>query len=254
MIKLNEVQYAEDLLDKHSGLVSLSDLILLAKYFSYKKVDIREELKKYISQCITEYNEVVYDRYLDFAIKQTENSVIRTATSVPITRNEIVSILSLEGNICQRVALCLLVVSKFYLLNPAVKDVNMEERLKKKVYFNGSWRDVFKLARTTYNVKQKNKIIVELCNAGFLELTEYHNFIIIPVEPVGEVVDSIYLNEDIAYYIAKLKGERIIQCERCGRLVKINNKKNYSQKYCTACKNIVVREQTKARVQKFRNT
>ena len=42
------------------------------------------------------------------------------------------------------------------------------------------------------------------------------------------------------------------RCKMCGRLIEKANKHDYSTKYCGKCKNEVIRNQTKIRVQKYR--
>lgn len=43
------------------------------------------------------------------------------------------------------------------------------------------------------------------------------------------------------------------RCKECGKMIEIKSKKDFSTKYCSNCKDIIIRKQTNERVKKYRN-
>lgn len=55
------------------------------------------------------------------------------------------------------------------------------------------------------------------------------------------------------YNLKRGKNKKYKRCKECGKLIEINNKKDYSTKYCVDCREIIIRKQTNDRVKKYRN-
>lgn len=63
------------------------------------------------------------------------------------------------------------------------------------------------------------------------------------------------LNYTKEYYgLKRGRNKSYKRCTVCGALIQIESKKDFSTKYCKLCSNNVVKEQTRLRVQKFRNS
>lgn len=87
-----------------------------------------------------------------------------------------------------------------------------------------------------------NKYIYELAN----EDNSY-------VKYFCDNLESYMLNYQKDYYgLKRGRNKKYRRCVKCGNLIEIKHKKDYSTKYCEVCKKEVIKKQTKERVRKYR--
>lgn len=92
--------------------------------------------------------------------------------------------------------------------------------------------------------ENKSKIINRL---NFI--TEDHFYIAY----ICKTLKNYFRNYQKAYYQVRRGHKNIyLRCERCGSMIEKRKKYDYSSKYCDKCKKIIVKEQTRKRVQKYR--
>lgn len=247
MIKIDEIEAAKYLLDA-SCQITLGDLVLLAKYFKYKGVDdVSGSLKDYIQRRTFGYNEVKYDKYVGLAVQNAEENNLRTDITIGLTEKELRTIKEIGDPQVKKILFCLVCVSKYYFLHPAHIGCTVEQRKGKRVYVNNSLRDIFDLAHVSYNKEERDKVTLLLINKGLLEISPTYKLIINCVDVDGDSVINLDLHKDFVYFLYSLDGEKVINCEKCGCYLHINNHKANHQKYCTKCAKEIVKERDRER-------
>lgn len=250
MIVLNEEKEAQKILNNNSGFIKLGDLVLLAKYFNKHDYPIKDSLKKYINDRTDQYNQVVYDDYIEKAMEQTETFKLRDNNKVHITQNELDTILSIEDFKVQRVAFTMLMVSRYYRVNPSriiqddiPDDINL--------FFKNSISDLFKLSKVTYSVSENMRITRELKVLGLVDWYAGGSAEILFEDKVGKPIKYFTPNESMVYYLYQFHNCRVVECERCGTWIKLSKKAN-NTKYCQDCSIQIDREKAVARMRKLR--
>ena len=236
MIIFDERQRVEDLLKNgFQSKTALLDFILLGKYLiaeGYEGNNLTNELIKILS----DKQELIPASYLPIVIPK----IIRVATNNPLQEKKTIYITQQElENIgefsekAQRIAFVYLVCYKFYGKEFAIKPI-----------------EVKRFAKMT-NLRNNKLFILEneLFNAGFLSeketRTDLFYIVNLPKNDESEIKIEINDYRDFILYYEKFKGENIINCKKCGRLIKRNSN---AQIYCKECK----KEKDKEKVKRFR--
>lgn len=236
MIIFDERQRVEDLLKNgFKSKTALLDFILLGKYLiaeGYEGNNLTNELIKILS----DKQELIPASYLPIVIPK----IIRVATNNPLQEKKTIYITQQElENIgefsekAQRIAFVYLVCYKFYGKEFAIKPI-----------------EVKRFAKMT-NLRNNKLFILEneLFNAGFLSeketRTDLFYIVNLPKNDESEIKIEINDYRDFILYYEKFKGENIINCKKCGRLIKRNSN---AQIYCKECK----KEKDKEKVKRFR--
>lgn len=236
MIIFDERQRVEDLLKNgFKSKTALLDFILLGKYLiaeGYEGNNLTNELIKILS----DKQELIPASYLPIVIPK----IIRVATNNPLQEKKTIYITQQElENIgefsekAQRIAFVYLVCYKFYGKEFAIKPIEVKQFTKMTNLRN-------------------NKLFIlenELFNAGFLSeketRTDLFYIVNLPKNDESEIKIEINDYRDFILYYEKFKGENIINCKKCGRLIKRNSN---AQIYCKECK----KEKDKEKVKRFR--
>ena len=236
MIIFDERQRVEDLLKNgFKSKTALLDFILLGKYLiaeGYEGNNLTNELIKILS----DKQELIPASYLPIVIPK----IIRVATNNPLQEKKTIHITQQElENIgefsekAQRIAFVYLVCYKFYGKEFAIKPI-----------------EVKRFAKMT-NLRNNKLFILEneLFNAGFLSeketRTDLFYIVNLPKNDESEIKIEINDYRDFILYYEKFKGENIINCKKCGKLIKRNSN---AQIYCKECK----KEKDKEKVKRFR--
>lgn len=233
MIILNEKEYAKECLK--NGMVSKKPLFtihLLAKYY-YQELGYR---KKQIMEALTEYLSVHYPSYaydkeywadqIEHASKNAAKKRLHETDGVAITEAEMATISSLNNKVLERLAFTILCIAK---LNNA-RNPN-----------NNGWvrtddKEVFKLARISDSVSDRQMRIGNLNIAGLVELPkriDNLSYRVTYVDDNSPVVLFVSDFRELGYEYRLYKGENFIRCGECGILTKSN--KNGTKRYCAKC-------------------
>lgn len=233
MIIFDEKQRVEDLLKNgFKSKTALLDFILLGKYLiaeGFSGNDLKNELIKILS----DKQELIPASYLPTIIPK----IIRVATNNPLQEKKTVYITEMElkeiekfSDKAQRIAFVYLVCYKFYGKEFAIKPIETK-----------------KFARLT-NLRNNQLYMLEneLFNSGFLSeketRTDLFYIVNLPKNDSSDVLMKISDYRDFILNYEKYKGENIINCKRCGKLIKRNSN---AQIYCKDCKKEKDREKVK---------
>lgn len=238
MIIFNELEYAEKLIANSSigNNVRQKDLNIVARYWKYKGLDeksIREKLIEFYEDNDAHFNEVLYDQYLEYAVRASRTSPLRVGESVKISRQEMAKIREIESIEMQRVLFVMLAIAKVFCKG-------------KEFYYNGKITDVFRLAKlTSVRVAQRNSILHWLNSNGFIEANLYGGYKI----PFGEA--DILWNQTFVTIenLDKIMDYFAYKCASCKKDVfKGFNK----YMLCGECRSTLRKEQVKINVRNHR--
>lgn len=233
MIIFDEKQRVENLLKNgFKSKTALLDFILLGKYLiaeGFSGNDLKNELIKILS----DKQELIPASYLPTIIPK----IIRVATNNPLQEKKTVYITEMElkeiekfSDKAQRIAFVYLVCYKFYGKEFAIKPIETK-----------------KFAKLT-NIRNNQLYMLEneLFNSGFLSeketRTDLFYIVNLPKNDSSDVLMEISDYRDFILNYEKYKGENVINCKRCGKLIKRNSN---AQIYCKDCKKEKDREKVK---------
>ena len=233
MIIFDEKQRVEDLLKNgFKSKTALLDFILLGKYLiaeGFSGNDLKNELIKILS----DKQELIPASYLPTIIPK----IIRVATNNPLQEKKTVYITEMElkeiekfSDKAQRIAFVYLVCYKFYGKEFAIKPIETKKFAK----------------LTNLRNNQLYMLENELFNSGFLSeketRTDLFYIVNLPKNDSSDVLMEISDYRDFILNYEKYKGENVINCKRCGKLIKRNSN---AQIYCKDCKKERDREKVK---------
>lgn len=233
MIIFDEKQRVEDLLKNgFKSKTALLDFILLGKYLiaeGFSGNDLKNELIKILS----DKQELIPASYLPTIIPK----IIRVATNNPLQEKKTIYITEMElkeiekfSDKAQRIAFVYLVCYKFYGKEFVIKPIETK-----------------KFARLT-NLRNNQLYMLEneLFNSGFLSeketRTDLFYIVNLPKNDSSDVLIKINDYRDFILNYEKYKGENVVNCKRCGKLIKRNSN---AQIYCKDCKKERGREKVK---------
>lgn len=233
MIIFDEKQRVEDLLKNgFKSKTALLDFILLGKYLiaeGFSGNDLKNELIKILS----DKQELIPASYLPTIIPK----IIRVATNNPLQEKKTIYITEMElkeiekfSEKAQRIAFVYLVCYKFYGKEFVIKPIETK-----------------KFARLT-NLRNNQLYMLEneLFNSGFLSeketRTDLFYIVNLPKNDSSDVLIKINDYRDFILNYEKYKGENVVNCKRCGKLIKRNSN---AQIYCKDCKKERDREKVK---------
>lgn len=261
LIKLDEIEFAKEVKDgKHNYLNIYGVSKYLTKLYKYekekndKKIEI-DNVVFYIIDFLKE-NDIEFNIDRDFEkiknkVKQylkTYNPIINV-DGVKITKGELEKISEIKNEHLEVLAFVILVLTKVYNIKHD-RESSMF-KLDNRYYYN-------KYTKSSRNNFKQNKAIGKLVGKGYLKMPS--------IEKWGETqeVELTYIDfnendyeiliddfREIDLIYLKWKGENIIQCTKCSRLVKVKEK-GRKPKYCKLCQEKLQKEHQKESMKRLR--
>jgi hypothetical protein len=221
-IILDELAHVEKLIKSKSfgKYLKLKDLILLAKYFVYLGYDartIKTELIKICKYVDKNWNETLQGWKVDVSIREAGKRKIRTAIPIPITYDELLMIKQINNYALERVLFIFLAYSKILKYNNTLIKPRKRPRLLGLFYANEAPSVIFSLAKVNVRKSQREKMLHELFQHGYLDATRYGGYLIKYVYENSQTAFWIEDYENIVLYYQREKGEIVVGCQ-CGRL------------------------------------
>lgn len=257
---LNETTYAEKILKNGDvGKKPSSTLFLLAKYFRQKKgFDAQETetaLDSFMEKNHPGYTAVLWEQTIRRLTKKSGDSHLREIDFIAITAQELECIRLLKNPKYERLVFVLLCHAKLY---DAVSGTN-------NGWANLRIPNLFRLARVSVrhrddkflylNDIETNPVLGVEALISFSNkndnLNIRVNFISTKGTPVLKISD---LREPGYEYMNFRKEGNFIRCSKCGRLVRVKNKHDFSTKYCSLCKKERELELARQRVRRHRTS
>ena len=227
---MNEIKYIENLIEDKNVEKGISDRYLikmLVRYFrdTYDK----KELVEHIHQLCKEFNIKYYKEYefydkIKKYLKEEESKPmqLRNLTYIALTQNELDVI-----NGCSKDR-----EKKFLFVCYIMARFNNSD------WINIDDKDLFKMANISLSCKDRQLFMHDMIKRGYISQSKknMNNSLKIQRLDGDEVVKVVDFNNMGNFILAYLKPN-YIQCEKCGRLVKIGSSElgGRPKKYCKNC-------------------
>lgn len=233
MIILNEKEYAEECLkNKFIGDKPFYTLSVLGKYYyhclGYRKKKIVELLTEFISSTYPMYecNKISWDESIDKISSKAGKYTLHEIDGVWITENELATIDNINSKVLRRLAFTLLCLAKLAnIKNP-----------KNSGWVNNDTKEIFKLARISCNVVDRDMYLCELQSLSLIEFPRKLDNLSCRIKYIDEDNDkALFISDfrELGYEYLKYCGENLTRCCECGILFK--NNKYGNKKYCKDC-------------------
>jgi hypothetical protein len=224
-------------------------LSILAKYWysqDYKKHDICNLMNDFMVKNYKGYNPVSWDLVIEKIVTKAKKYPLIQVNFICITKHELETIQELQSKRMQRVAFTLLCLAKFY---DAVNEKNND-------WANSKINDIFRMARVQISKNNKTLMLNDLRALGLIEYSvkvDNDNVNVQFVDNESEVILQIDDFRELGYEYMRYCGDgKFINCDDCGRLIKLYSKDNQTVR-CAECQKKRDNETAKIRMRKFRN-
>lgn len=227
---LNERAFAQQAIaDGAVGKKPSQTLGCIAGYLfseGLEKPQVEGQLHQFMQAHYADYNPVRWDAAISRITGRAASRPLLQTDTVAVTQAELAVIQSLGSRPLERLGFTLACLAKYSMLrNPANKG-----------WVTQKWSALFRMAHVQANVEKRAAMLHTLREVGLISFSRSVDNLHICVlflrpesEPACELDD---LREPGLFYLS-LKGERIIRCACCGRLMK---PKTNNQKYCPDCR------------------
>lgn len=228
-IILDERAYAECALKSLTlGAKPAETLNRVARYYyseGYKKKEIIGLLEDFMLKCDPSINIVRWQTVIDRQASFSDRYELINIQGINITKHEIEKIKELDGRLLQRLLFTMLCLAKYSnSVNP-----------KNNGWVNRKDNEIFSLANISITNKRKSLMINDLWRLGFIGYSRIVDNININVKIIDddsptELIISDFRNLGNQYL--RYRGEKYIECQCCGIVVKQGGN---VQKYCRDC-------------------
>lgn len=258
-IVLNEYVWAERAIQNRDlGKKPTETLSRVARYYyenKYSRREIRRLIELFVLQCDPDTSLFYWSDTLDKIARASNKYPLIKIESIPVTRQEIETILTLGSIAAQKLAFTLLCVSKYWDI---VSDMNNH-------WVNSKDKDIFKMANVTAPSQKQDLLFGSVIQAGLIKQSKRIDNLNVQVQfqdPGGECVLEITDFRNLGNQYLKYLGEPYFECEYCGLTVRFANasrakkscsdeKRGPRQRYCAACASeIKTRQSVEAMVRK----
>lgn len=228
-IILNERACAEYALDNLSlGAKPIETLGRVARYYysiGYKKKDIGSLLEDFMLKCDPAINIVKWQAAIDRQVSNADKYELIDISGISITRAEIDKIQQIDGKLLQRLMFAMLCLAKYgNAVNP-----------KNNNWVNKKDKEIFSLANISLTTKRQSLMINDLWTMQYIGFSRVVDNININVKIIDDSSPTVlYISDfrNLGNQYMRYCGEKYIECECCGKVVKENHGK---QHYCNEC-------------------
>ena len=255
-VVLNEAKEAERILEYGEvGSKPTATLFLLAKYYRQKKNMNKEqavnELNSFMIHHYKNYNPALWEDIIEDISKKAVKYPLREIDHIEISFKEIDAINTITRLPHRKLLFTMLCYAKLY--NKISENNNG--------WINTDIKEIYRVSRVTVKHREDKFLFLnDLERDGWISFSKKNDNLNIKVNFVdSELSDNIALivrdfRELGHEYLNYMGDGKFIRCNECGKLVKIQNKKDYSRKYCKDCAVIIKNEQNKSYYHNFRKS
>lgn len=275
MIYFDELSVAEKMekCQSFTDGYSVIELIIYAKYLKYKKViesaaaysevsatqlesydkEVENALRLFCEGCCNGFNYTVSYKDIDHAVNVSNKYLLKLPNPIPITKNEWEAIKSVKNEKYQRMLFVMLVDAKYYrMFNTSIE--KRDEILSDSIFYIRMQRnEIQKAAKIKYDTpSEKTFFLGCIAKQGLFGITEnrLRTWYLTFVDTSNDyIIDYITDYNHLDLHYERLIGNRIGQCEYCGKLFKQGktkasdycykhrgyNKKNTQKLICIDC-------------------
>ena len=230
---LNETQLVSDSLN--NGYVDKkkpsNTIRLLAKHYLSNDMNRPQTINSidiFLKKNLKGYNSVKWQNIIEKivnSVHKDKDYEMFDIGDINITKNELTKISELKNLKYEKVMFILLVYAKIY------NKLNNND----KCWVNEELKYIYSDTKMALKEEDQCKIIYEIAKLEYIEVSRNVDCTNIHVSIVDENSDTEIAIGDfrnLIYYYLRWKGEKIINCEGCGILIKPTSNKH---KYCKEC-------------------
>lgn len=228
-IVLNEKACAEFALENLTlGSKPVETLGRVARYYyseGYKKREIGNLLEDFMLKCDPTINIVKWQAAIDRQANSADKYELIDISGIAITKSEINAIQKIEGKLLQRLMFTMLCLAKY---GNAISPNNNN-------WVNRKDKEIFSLSNIAITTKKQSLMINDLWSLGYIGYSRVVDNVNINVKIVDDDSPTeIFITDfrNLGNQYMRYCGEKYIECQSCGKVVKQN--KNV-QKYCREC-------------------
>ena len=239
---MNEKKYIEYVIENKKVQEGISDKYLikmLIRYLrnTYTKKDLIEHIHNLCKAFeIKYYEEYEFYNKIKKYIKEEERNPIklRDIEYIPLLQEELDIIKQCEKDREKKFLFVCYIMARF----------------NNSDWINIDDKDLFKMANISLSCKDRQLFIHDMIQKGYISQARKNTNNSLKIKRLNgeETVKVIDFNNMGNFILAYLKPN-YIQCEKCGKLVKINSNR---QKYCTVCYTEINELDAKNRMKKMR--
>lgn len=231
-IVLNENEWAyEKIRSRTLGKKPSETLRRVARYYidsKYPRAEVRNKLNSFLIQCDPLASLPKWAVTLDYAVEYAEKHEAIIIDNIPITRNEMEKINSLNGKQARRLAFTLLCLAKYWKI--VIPDSDY--------WVNSSDSEIMSLANINTSIRRRGLLYSELYEAGLVQFSkkiDSTNLKVLFVQD-GDIALDVSDFRNLGYQYLKYQGAPFFECQNCGITVKYDSPgKGRTQKYCKSC-------------------
>lgn len=237
MLILNEEKYAQGIYDGKNKEVKsvLLKIGYITRYLLHSLNQSDEENYKHsvdwLKKNHNNFDEVYYSNLISDAIKKAHNKPFYCIENIKITKSELDIISSLDNLRAEKILFVLLCMAK----QQAISNGFTNGLVKYSI------TDLCKTARISVPADEREYILYNIVQKGFLDYPKKNNTQCLIVNFINDGDDEVVLNLDEAdcyelayiYLSWKNNGKGYTKCQRCHRMIK--QSKTKPKKYCEEC-------------------
>ena len=232
MIVLNENEWAEEMIKAQSlGDNPFETICRVARYYideGYDTGRTKSKVEIFLQQCDPNISIPKWDATIDMAIKRASKRPAVNIDSIPVFKEELDVINSIDGKPIKRLAFTLLCLAKYWSI---VNDNNTN-------WVNTSDIDIKKMANIRTSISRESDMYRRLRELGLIAFSKKVNNLNVRVlfcggtEEVMSITDFRNLGNQYLMYC----GEPYYKCQNCGIVTKLKYTGGGSRpKYCSEC-------------------
>lgn len=233
MVVLNERKYAEELLASEKfpekPTSALNRLVRYYKADGNNRGEVRKLLEDYLQQRDPQLNLMKWQRTIERAIRAQWKYELVEIDSIPITRGEMKICEGIKQRENQRLMFTLICLAKFF---NAINEKN-------NGWVNQKDNDIFNAANVKLTIRRQSIALMTLHDLGLIEFSNRVDNINIRVTCLSDpedqdVVMQVTKLQDLGNQYLAYHGEKFLECNMCGRLVRRTNNRQHHCRDCTA--------------------
>lgn len=248
-IVTNETEIAESIIkgEYNGDLPKGKKVFIVAKYYCNNTDKKDDEINKILHELLKSMSDFyvweMNNSYVDKVIRNAKTLKMIDISHIDIYESEIEQIRKVKDLTKEKVLFSYLIHAKIrYLMNENTNGWVVD-----------SSKDVFEAVGLKYTLQRREKIVSELISLGYLTPSK-------SIKKISNQVNFISLTGKLFYRIEKFKQlgiqyekimgiSDVIECEKCGDLVR---KKGKNMRFCKSCAEKSNVEKTRIRVEKHR--
>lgn len=238
---LNEFELAEKILESNY-ITKKEELFIVAKYLRREmKCDVLETyaiLNTIMENSFNNFKALEYASYLENLSVRAIEYELKKVDEIIITKKEYKRIADVENAKLKRLLFTLLVHAKFH----------NELSSSNNNWCNIQIKELYRAARvSTRNSKEKALFLCRLNNLGTIDFSRQnvnHNIKCLIVDDSKNDAELVVTDlRELGYqYLNHNDPTQFSYCDKCKKIIKRNNKNDFSTKYCNECKQTIKNE------------